>query len=322
MRFAVVALAYNVFDPGTLSQISDCLLRGADDFGPAVSDLTVTFHFSSSEPARRTLEDDFHRFHANRRRLPKVIFRREKGQATIDVASDLIDGKRLEKHISLTLPLFRGLISETIEALSLLRARLRSRDDFDLDALLVHCRKRQANLPKTRQQFKTLMAQFAREQVEREASLSPWEKLDVHWQDYHRKARELLDDPFFWEEDNDFAPHGNDTGADLLWSYRGWLRRNPSGDPLEFYRRLLRRWGYRADSSRDEGRAVIDEAAVALAFAELKMRGRCRAPVKALAKAALQRQHQQAIEAKQWPHRQERLQSLQRIQEKLLSPNG
>jgi hypothetical protein len=35
----------------------------------------------------------------------------------------------------------------------------------------------------------------------------------------------VLDDPFFWQEADDFAPHGNDTGADLLADYRPWRRR-------------------------------------------------------------------------------------------------
>jgi hypothetical protein len=76
----------------------------------------------------------------------------------------------------------------------------------------------------------------------------------------------------------------------------------------------LRRRGYRVDPAREEGRHVHDEAAVALAFAELKLRGKCRAAVAALARAAMQRQRQEALADVQWPHREDRLRSLELLE--------
>ena len=66
-------------------------------------------------------------------------------------------------------------------------------------------------------------------------------------------------------------------------------------------------------------RTVMDEAAVALAFAEFKLRANCRPAVAELARGAIQRQRQQAIEAVNWPHKEERLKSLDTLEAKLPS---
>jgi uncharacterized protein YfeS len=147
--------------------------------------------------------------------------------------------------------------------------------------------------------------------------MSPWERLGIDWRDYHPDARKVLDDPFYWESVNDFAPNGNDTGADLLASYRKWHRRNPSGDPIAFYQQLLRRWGITVEPSNEIDQSAMDEAAVALAFAEFKIRADCRPAVAALARAAIVRQRQEAIEAVDWPHKDERLKALELIEAKL-----
>jgi hypothetical protein len=62
---------------------------------------------------------------------------------------------------------------------------------------------------------------------------------------------------------------------------------------------------------------VEPKAAVALAFAELKLRGECRHSVAALARAAIQWQREEAIVATDWPHRGDRLRSLDLLETKL-----
>jgi len=330
MKFFVNACTYNSFgEADTLSLIPEFLLAGANDFGPAITELTVTFHFPTSGRPRRSLKQDYASFNKQRLTLPKVVFRRNRGQAAIDIASELVDGKDMEKFFEevcrhpeglrprLSGRLFAAGIAEINGALTLLRQRLTAKDDFHLEAFLAHCRQAQARLPATVKELTALVKRLEKRELQRREALSPWEKLDIDWRDFHPDAREFLDEPFYWESDNDFAPHGNDTGADLLFSYRGWLKRDPAGNPIAFYERLLRRWGFRADPTREQGRHVHDEAAVALAFAELKLRGKCRPAVAALAQAAMQRQRQEALAAVQWPHRAERLRSLELLEAKL-----
>jgi hypothetical protein len=64
----------------------------------------------------------------------------------------------------------------------------------------------------------------------------------------------------------------------------------------------------------------MDEAAVGLAFAEFKLRADCRPSVAALAREAIRRQRQQATEAANWPHKEERLKSLDMLEANL--PSG
>jgi uncharacterized protein YfeS len=321
MQFHVMACTYNTYGGhSTLSLISDFLLADADDFGSAVSELSVTFHFPDSGPPRPTLERTFADFHANRQSLPKVVFRRKRGHLSIDIASELLDGEDWAQKRGSSLRLFNAGVAETIAALELLKKRLTSKDDFNLPAFLAHCRKAQSRLPSTAEELASFVAERETRRAARDAAMSPWERLGIDWREFHPDARKILDDPFFWDCSNDFAPNGNDTGADLFTDYRKWLRRNPSGDPITFYRELIRQWGFPPVASNDLERTVMDEAAVALAFAEFKLRADCRPSVAELARIAIQRQRQQATEAVNWPHQEERLKSLDMLEAKL--PSG
>jgi uncharacterized protein YfeS len=150
----------------------------------------------------------------------------------------------------------------------------------------------------------------------RAASLSGWEKLGLDWRDFHADARAVLDDPFYWDVVDEFAPHGNDTGADLFDNYRRWVGRNPHANPVDFLSDLVKRWGI-ADDASDNALRVLDEAAVALAFAELKMKAICTPVIAAGANAALRRQRDQALSAVDWSHREQRLLRLTMLEGKL-----
>ena len=150
MQFYVMARTYNTYGGhSTLSLISGFLLGDAGDFGSAVSELTVTFHFPHTGQALSSLEQLYADFHANRQSLPKVVFRRKRGQASIDIASELLDGKDWEQRRGLSLPLFKAGVAETIAALELLKNRLTAKDDFHLAAFLAHCNEARSRLPST-----------------------------------------------------------------------------------------------------------------------------------------------------------------------------
>lgn len=318
MRFEAMARTYDTFGGhAILSLVPEFLLWEAPDFGPAIMDLGITFNFPHAGPPRRTLNDLYRRFHASRNVLPKIVYRRKRAQVEIDIASDLISGENWHDTHGVPLPLFQRAAIETVAALALLGQRLTAKDDFDLDAFLAHCNGALLRLPSTQEELSAFMQESERRWHARKASASPWDALDIDWRDYHPDARRILDSPFYWECENDFAPHGNDTGADLLEDYRKWFRRNPGGDPIVFYRTHVARWGFPADSSEDSVRTLLDDAAVALAFAELKLRAECHSTVMELARDAVRRQRQRASEAIDRPHRAEGLKSLDAISEKL-----
>lgn len=134
-------------------------------------------------------------------------------------------------------------------------------------------------------------------------------------EDYHPRARELLDDPFYWDCVNDFSPHGNDAGADLLEEYRDWLKVHREGQPLAFLKNLARAWGYSGIAGMDK--EDRNESGVALAFAEIKLRGVCGTAVRDLALQSVERQRAEALMDEDWPHRAECLQALDQIEAKL-----
>src|ERR1700676_1861865 len=205
MQFYLMSRTYNMYGGhSTLSLIPEFLLGDEDDFGAAVSELTVTFHFPTSGPPRRTLEQLYAVFHANRLSLPKVVFRRARGQATIDIASELVDGQDWERARGLSLLIFKGGVSETIAALALLRKRVTAKDDFRLEALLEHCSRALSRVPSTAEELGVLADECKKKWAELVASMSPWERLGIEWRDFHPRAREILNDPFYWEMSNDF----------------------------------------------------------------------------------------------------------------------
>ncbi len=306
----------------TLSLIPDFILADAPTFGSAIKELTVNFHFRTSESPRRTLERTYAEFHANRLRLPKAVFVRSREKVEIDIASDLIvndpnDWKQRIERRKMSVSLFRAGFGELVSALSMLRSKITTKDDFRLDAFLDYCQQREASLPSTDEGLVMLGKQLDERRAAIRVAKSPWEILDVEWRDFHPEARNILDDPFFWKGSDDFSPHGNDTGADLLAAYRSWLKQHKNDDPLDFYHRLTSRWGFALDTTDPTFRSALDEAAVALAFAELKLRGDCRPSAATLALQALERQRQEALVATDWSHRDNRLRRLDQIEAKL-----
>jgi len=315
LTFYLMGRAYDCYGSHlTLSLIPGFLLVDAPDFGPALTELTVAMHFPTKGAPRNTLERLYADFHANRLTLPKVVYRRSRQKASVDVASNLIDGDEWLARRELSNSLFASGVEETVAALTLLKQRMTAKDLFRLDLLLDHCENRKKALPSADSGLMEIKQQIDARKAAEKAAMSPWERLGIDWRDFHPDARRILDDPFFWEQANDFAPHGNDTGADLLADYRRWIKRHPNGDSTEFYRKLVRGWGLPATD--DE---VLDEAAIALAFAEVKLRGKCEPSVVEIASRAVQKLRAAALPAHDWPHREDRLKSLDVIEAKLRS---
>lgn len=210
-------------------------------------------------------------YERERQALPKVVFRRSRARAEITVSSEIAYPEQWVEDADLVAEFAQG-VDDVIGALELLRARLKPSDDFDLDALLAHCEAARARIPRTPQELQAVLDDSQRRWLARQEGQDGWEALDIDWAEYHSSARELLDDPFFWDVADDYAPHGNDTGADLLEHFKEALDGDLRLDTVAWTRRLLRSWGVSGDS--DVAMLMRDEAWIAAAFAELKVRGR------------------------------------------------
>lgn len=290
MEVLVQAQTYNTYGGSAIySVVGDLLTIRLGDYGPAVSSIYLTAYLPSAtrNPAR-TLEDLFDQFHGYLEKLPKVTFRRKLQRIEIGFLSQHFhaadnDGWRpsVEKAAVAA--------REVTDALKLLRKRIKKEDDFDVDQFLTEATDILNRGVGSQEELEAIQEQAQQQRKALYASKDPWEQLEIDWSQYHPKARKILDEPFFWECANDFAPNGNDTGADLLEDFRRWNKRNANKSPTLFLDRLLADWDIGAidwhitDASivrkleREQPipLSICNEVAIALAFAVIKFRGTC-----------------------------------------------
>jgi len=305
MDFYVMSKSYNRYGGHTtFSQIGRFLLGGRDNFGGAIIEILVTLHFPDSGPVQNSLELLKEKHTNYRSTLPKITYRRTSKKIAIEVASNILDGKDWFGSPIISLPMFRQGVDEVIQALQLIKKRLTNGDDFDFGAFIDHCDASKDGIPESESALQDLVAELRAADKAKRDAMSPWEKLGIDWEDFHPKSREILDDPFFWECSNEFSPNGNDTGADLLGDYRSWLKKNKDGKPMQFLETLVKRWGYKDIEEVDDD--LRGEAAIGLAFADLKLRAVCDQNVRQFALDAIGRQRAQALSDVEWEHRMDR----------------
>jgi uncharacterized protein YfeS len=194
-------------------------------------------------------------------------------------------------------------MAEFSTILPLIAKRLKKSDDFDCVRFLTDATRVLMREFKSEEEIKRVSVEARQTRLAEQAAKSWWEREDIDWEKFHPTARTILDDPFFWDCADDFAPHGNDTGADLLAGYQKWAKRNPQGSPLVFLARLFAGWGivpidWDLTDENEVGKlketnrtelALSNGAIIALAFAILKVKGECPSGVSDLALRALQR---------------------------------
>jgi len=316
MDFYVMVKSHDCYGGHTtLSPIGRFLLKGGDQFGDAIREIVVTLHLRDSGPARKTLEPLLERHNQYRATLPKITFRRAKGKLEIDVASELMDGREWIPSPKLSLPLFIRGVDEVVQAMGLMSKRLKSSDDFRFEEFINQCNAAKTDVPESEDLLQDLAKELKAIEHAKRAAMSPWENLGIDWEDFHPDARGILDETFFWDCTNDFSPNGNDTGSDLLSEYRDWLKRHKDGKPISFLENLAKKWGYESMNAMDDD--VLCEACIGLAFADVKLRATCDQDARRLAFQAIERQRAHAQDAEDWPHRDERLNALNKIEAKL-----
>lgn len=315
MQFYIAGKSHSLYGSyPMLTAISLYLDREVRDCGDAIQGVEIYLHFPDFGPAAPTLDELLQRHIDFRAKLPFIKFYRSKRKIEIAISSDLTDWREYWK-LTANLSFFERAFDESLAALSLIRRKIKSSDSFEIEAFLTQCFQARKRIPDSDEGLATLISElFEADKAAREA-MSEWEKLDIDWEDYHPQAREILDDPFFWNCTNEFSPHGNDTGADLLAAYGDWLKSRRSEQPLCFLDRLASQWGYADFASIDEN--FRDDAAIGMAFAEIKLRGKCDNQVRSIAVESIHHLRIRAESAHGWSHRDERLSTLAMLDQKL-----
>ena len=273
-------------------------------FGDAVAEIEITANLRSERRnPKKTLERLFDQFHEYIESLPSITFRRKRKRVEIAFCSEHFTEADERGSTPIGAEQWNVAAKEVAEALSLLKKRIKRNDDFDLESFLTQATQiLEAGLP-SKTSWKNVGDEAKAIQQAILATKDPWELLDIDWDEFHSRAREVLHDPFFWECADDYAPNGNDTGADLLEDFKQWNKRNPRTSPMSFLRRLMKGWGIEPIdwlvtapsetltlNKRDSiSVSVCNEAAIALAFATIKCRGQCPSDVAEYGLAALKR---------------------------------
>lgn len=298
MRIELMATSPTYGGGGLVDQVGSFLLEGLPDVGSAIERIEVDLLLVGLPQAPRPLTDEpedsrppddpyadnpaWGSYHEEQRaKGPALTFRRQAGRVGVRVVSELseLDVFGSEHRAGAVSPercvaVFAAAAREVVAALAPLRQRVKRDDDLDPGALLAHLERRLDALPGTPADLEaTIDRLFAAERA-RWAAMTPWEVVDVDWSLYAPEARALLDDPFYWDPADEEAPHGNDTGADLLADY---LDQRPD-DILAFVADLEV-----GDEDAD------DDLVIAAAFAELKVLGRTHPAIRERAVRAVHR---------------------------------
>jgi uncharacterized protein YfeS len=298
---------------------------------PESLQVVVTACFHSKARPHRTLESLWREFHDSLSGLPRARYSAKHRRLDVRYASALPAELAIEAAEN-DLEIFRAIVQELSVILSgAISAHKVLRRDVPLDELEAALVRAAVELPTTARELEVFTITENGHAIAEAALLSPWEKLGIEWSQYHPRARELLDDPFYWDPADEYAPHGNDTGADLLEAFREWRRRHRSVPAARFLPTMLKRWNYTGSVAALLGKPmsqwddddeltleVLDEANVAVAFAQLKLEGKCDDDVRLAALESIERQLDPAVHDHfGWTLPEEQRERLQQMQSKL-----
>ncbi|QDT79703.1 hypothetical protein Mal35_31700 [Gimesia maris] len=290
MEFNVYYRTYNSYGGHrTLSLIGDFLITGAPSCGQALKELEVIIHIRNDGPPRKSLEEMFERFHTTLAELPRVTFYRKKHRVEITFYGEQFDLSQIESR-TLDLDLFCAASREIVNKMSLLQKRIRKTDDFDVQSFQLWLNSRLKELPETHEKLLQHENSILEQRKICYASMSEWHKLGIDFEDFHPKARSILDSPELWNVSDEFSPNGNDTGADVLELYRSWRKQNRNALPALFFNQLMDQWEVTVPPTADDeySKHTYSQSIIGLAFAQLKLESACHPDIAALALQSLQ----------------------------------
>lgn len=113
------------------------------------------------------------------------------------------------------------------------------------------------------------------------SKLSEWDRLDVDWESFHPRARDILPDPCLWSQTDDLSPNGNDMGFDTLayvQEHKGVIAHQPDG-AREVFGQFWDSFGYRSPGEhadfKDTHYEEFRRYTIGFAFAHIKTFAMC-----------------------------------------------
>jgi uncharacterized protein YfeS len=316
-------------DP-SVSPVGEFLTRYLREVEPKGLEVDMTACFRTKDVPKRARGGWYADFETHLATLPSVRYQPKKNRLEIRFVSQLWAEDAMEFGDP-RLPVFTALLPEVAAALAdAIANHKKLRTEVSLPTLAAALAAAQAQRPVTAAQFAQFLAEEEQRAAAHVATLSPWDLLGIDWSEFHPQARERLADPFFWDCTDEHAPHGNDTGADILEAFRTWRRRNRDTPAAGFLPVILKRWEFADPVERslrtpmaqwkrkdEDALTLYDEATVAVAFAQLKLEAQCDADVAEAARQSLARQLDPAVHAHfGWeadPEREGRLRAMQAV---------
>jgi uncharacterized protein YfeS len=304
MKMSVMAYTHDTINASvSISMLGPYLTSFLSDVEPTALEVEVQSCFRTAPHPRGHLSELHEEFHRDLERLPTVRYQPKTNKLSVRFESRVANAENPlngDLVLSVFVPALREL-SEVLTPLMLKHPRLgKLVGKAALERAFNSALKK---VPSTDRKLDAEHQRLRDAEFEARARLTPWERLEVDWSRYHAGARALLDDPFLWERTDDYAPHGNDTGADLLDAFDKWRRRNRGSPCSEFRSQLLRGWGLGAEtrswaekplstwSKKDEMFVTLYfEIDLAIAFAQLKYEAACEKVVRDAALDAIRRE--------------------------------
>jgi uncharacterized protein YfeS len=262
-------------------------------FGSALTEIDFLLCLASRPGTipRPSLEQMFDEYHNKwLPTLPLRTFRRAKRLVEISAKVDWLYAQDLvpEEKAEFEARRNRYLHDRQIEVCKLLvseletlKTKFKRSDDFDYPRFMLWARSLPAMIPQQKSEADVLVARLDERRRQRREQMSPWEKLDIDWEEFHPNAKALIPDYRLWSATDDLSPNGNDTGADVLalvQEEKSQLR-TTRDEGRTFYRHIWESWGFSWPPSNEPSEAIDynthREFVVALAFSYLKVIGQC-----------------------------------------------
>lgn len=253
MKLTVMENSFNSYGGSVVFKPLEALISLEDvDFGTALSVIILTLQFNCKLPfeqqnVNKSLRSSYDKF-IDHTESPRRIFRRKKSELEICtkarfVSSEDFFPKSQAQYKKRNETYFKDW---NLQVLEILKAELiasknkfKKTDDFDFEACLMWIESLRQKLPETKDHADNLIETYNKQRSLEYSKLSEWERLGIDWSDYHVSARDVVPLVELWSITNEFAPNGNDTGADVLYSF-------------ETNKEKVRK-------SKDEGRAIFEK---------------------------------------------------------------